>query len=59
MIVEDAIQSELLMSRFNSYYFKYGDTLYQEYRIIYLAVVKDEADDCKRQGRDCNREGLC
>lgn len=29
-------------------YIKYGDTLYNKYRIIYLVVVKDNDYACKR-----------
>lgn len=39
---------------FQTYYFKYGDTLYMPYRIIYL-VVKGDNHDCSREGRSSNR----
>lgn len=40
-------------------YIKYGDTLYNKYRIIYLVVVKDKHHDCTGEDRESYREGLC
>lgn len=40
-------------------YIRFGNTLYREYKVIYLVVVKDENHDSKGQGRDSNRQGIC
>ena len=56
--VDSTVQQGSLIPRFESYYFKYGDTLYQEYKIIYLVVAKDDQHDCERNSRESNWKGI-
>lgn len=58
MTTVDLTRLGLVTPKFDSYWIKYGDTLYKEYKIIYLVVVGDE-NDFQNKGRISYRKGLC